>query len=357
MNCYHFHVSTSILRSLVARRMPAPILIAFRLRALVACALLLTLSPALAALSQPDLLEPERAFQISVQPLDAETVEVRFRIANRYYMYRNRFKFETPDGKPLADAELPPGVWTKDAFFGETQIYRREVRIRVPASPEDVQRGSFDLKVTSQGCADVGVCYAPLEQIVPVRLSSSGATVGRATWRDRQLRSPPGWAQALTAVFALAIVALGFRRVPALQRWSTAARAARWPYPALAFAVGALLILAATPVLGERPGMFGWGALLVLAAVWLRAIDPLPQHASGAERMAKGLGVLALASGAILIVFSLGARALTGPGAAPDGPSAPGAPAFERVTDLEALQTRLASASKPTLLDFMPTGA
>jgi thiol:disulfide interchange protein len=321
-------------------------------RRLLAWIFLLIVNPALAALAPTDLLEPEKAFRISVQPLDNEAVEVRFRISAGYYMYRDRFKFETVDGQLLADAELPPGVWKKDDFFGETQTYRREVRIRVPVSPQDVERGRVDLKVTSQGCADIGVCYTPLEQIVPVRLTGGGAAGPSAAWRDVQLPSPPGWLQALIAALALAIVALTLQRVPATQRWGTAARAARWPYPALAFAIGALVTLAATPMLGEQPVMFAWGALLVIAAVWLRAIDPLPQQASGAERLAKGLGVLALASGAILIVFALGARGLMGPAAAPDGPSAPGAPAFEGVADLEALQTRLATASKPTLLDF-----
>jgi thioredoxin:protein disulfide reductase len=91
-------------------------------------ALLLAFGAAAAVFSQPDLLEPEKAFRISVRALDAEAVEVQFRIADGYYMYRDRFKFEAQDGTVLADAELPAGVWTKDAFFGETQTYRREVR-------------------------------------------------------------------------------------------------------------------------------------------------------------------------------------------------------------------------------------
>jgi thiol:disulfide interchange protein DsbD len=54
--------------------------------------------------------------------------------------------------------------------FGKTEIYRREARIRVPVTSDDKARGIVKLKVTSQGCADIGVCYVPLEQFVEARL-------------------------------------------------------------------------------------------------------------------------------------------------------------------------------------------
>ena len=123
----------------------------------------------LAAVNEPELLEPEKAFRISTRPLDENNIEVRFAIADGYYMYRDRFKFETAAGKLLADVELPKGKVKEDPFFGKTETYRREVRIRVPVTAKDSNRGSVKLKVTSQGCADIGVCYVPLEQFVEVR--------------------------------------------------------------------------------------------------------------------------------------------------------------------------------------------
>ena len=135
------------------------------------------LSPAIAAVAESDLLEPEKAFGISTRPLDERNVEVRFQITDGYYMYRDRFKFETESGRLLADVELPKGKVKEDLFFGKTETYRREVRIRVPVTAEDSDRGSVKLKVTSQGCADIGVCYVPLEQFVEARLpGGSSAT-------------------------------------------------------------------------------------------------------------------------------------------------------------------------------------
>lgn len=125
----------------------------------------------LPGLGQTDeLLDPEKAFRISTRALDGQNVEVEFRIADGYYLYRDRFSFATASGKPLADVEIPRGTLKEDRFFGRTETFRRSVRIRVPVSAQDAAKGSVELKVTSQGCADVGVCYVPLEQTVRVEL-------------------------------------------------------------------------------------------------------------------------------------------------------------------------------------------
>ena len=148
------------------------------LRAVVMLAVVLAMSVAAPASAQlqwlfgqkDELLDPEKAFRISARALDERSVEVEFSIADGYYMYRDRFSFATESGQQLADVEIPRGTLKEDQFFGRTETFRRLVRIRVPVSPGDAARGSVKLKVTSQGCADVGVCYVPLEQSVRVRL-------------------------------------------------------------------------------------------------------------------------------------------------------------------------------------------
>ena len=125
-----------------------------------------------------DPLEPDKAFRISARTLDKHTVEVRFRIADGYYMYRNRFKFETSAGKLIANVELPRGKAKEDPFFGKTEIYRREIRIRIPVSAAEAARGGLKLKVTSQGCSDQGVCYLPQEQWIGVPLQRVSEAAG-----------------------------------------------------------------------------------------------------------------------------------------------------------------------------------
>lgn len=143
------------------------------LRTFLLAALLASAGPASTQLQlggEKELLDPEKAFRISARALDESNVEVEFKIADGYYLYRERFTFVTESGRPLADVQIPRGTPKEDQFFGRTETFRHLVRIRVPVSLEDAAKGSVTLKITSQGCADIGVCYVPLEQKVRVAL-------------------------------------------------------------------------------------------------------------------------------------------------------------------------------------------
>jgi thiol:disulfide interchange protein DsbD len=139
------------------------------IRALLLCLAFAAL-PAQAA-SPQELLEPEQAFRFSARALAHDAVEVRFDIAEGYYLYRERFKFAARNAR-LGKAELPAGERKKDEFFGETEVYRRQVRIRLPVAPGAAD--PLELAVTSQGCADVGVCYVPLESQATLLLAALG---------------------------------------------------------------------------------------------------------------------------------------------------------------------------------------
>jgi len=121
------------------------------------------------AASAADLLEPEDAFRFSARAVEGG-VEVRFAIADGYYLYRDRLKFSA-DGARLGQAELPAGIPHKDEFFGDMQIYRGSVSVRLPVQAA----GPFDLKVVSQGCADAGVCYVPMESRARLQLTGAGS--------------------------------------------------------------------------------------------------------------------------------------------------------------------------------------
>ncbi|HEY8249173.1 MAG TPA: protein-disulfide reductase DsbD [Burkholderiales bacterium] len=137
-----------------------------------------------------ELLEPEKAFRFSARAAAGE-VEVSFAIADGYYMYRDKFRF-TAEGNPavrLGAAQFPAGARHKDEFFGEVETYRRQVRIRIPAQGE----GRFDLKVVSQGCADVGVCYVPMESQASLRLVAGDAGGAVMSPGPRQVDAERRW--------------------------------------------------------------------------------------------------------------------------------------------------------------------
>ncbi len=123
----------------------------------------ITCSAALGAAAQDaDLLEPEAAFRFSARQLDAKTIEVRFAIADGYYMYRDKFRFQVlPTEASLGKVKYSKGKIKNDPLFGKVETYRKSVKIllRISAPPVD---GKLTVTAISQGCADVGVCYTPM---------------------------------------------------------------------------------------------------------------------------------------------------------------------------------------------------
>ena len=138
------------------------------------CALPALAQLKLGASDAADLLEPEKAFRFSASALDEEALEVRFMIADGYYLYRERFKFalEGEPGLRLGKPEFPAGVRKSDQFFGEVETYRKEVRIRLPLERTGGDARLLKLDVTSQGCADIGVCYTPMQSQASLRLAA-----------------------------------------------------------------------------------------------------------------------------------------------------------------------------------------
>ena len=126
---------------------------------------------------QDELLEPEKAFQASVRAIDGETVEAQWKIADGYYLYRDKFKFEAlDDGVIVKDVRIPPGTRKHDEFFGDVETYRKQVKVIVKLGRNDPAARDLKLKVTSQGCADVGVCYPPQTQTVNLKLAAVKAS-------------------------------------------------------------------------------------------------------------------------------------------------------------------------------------
>ncbi|MBW8905468.1 MAG: protein-disulfide reductase DsbD [Betaproteobacteria bacterium] len=130
---------------------------------------------AAATASAADLLDPEQAFRFSARALDG-AVEVRFAIADGYYLYRDRFTFAADGSVKLGKPEYPPALPHKDEFFGEMPIYRGGVTLIVPVEGD----GRFALKVVSQGCADAGVCYVPMESRAALRATGAASRPGPA---------------------------------------------------------------------------------------------------------------------------------------------------------------------------------
>jgi thiol:disulfide interchange protein DsbD len=128
--------------------------------------LLVVLMSAGVAHADDDFLDPAVAFRFSATEQPGEVV-VHYKIADGYYMYRERFAFATRNGTvTIGDAQLPAGHIKFDQTFGKNvETYRNELTIHIPVKQA---AGPFDLAVTSQGCADAGICYPPMERVYHV---------------------------------------------------------------------------------------------------------------------------------------------------------------------------------------------
>jgi len=141
------------------------------------CSLVLAVFSLLASLSSlshaDEFLQPEVAFKFSARMLDEKTVEVSYKIADGYYMYRERFGFKA-EGATLGEPAIPPGkVKFDETFQKDVETHRNAVAITIPVSAN----GGFTLKATSQGCADQGLCYAPMDSTATLSTTTGGSIV------------------------------------------------------------------------------------------------------------------------------------------------------------------------------------
>lgn len=109
------------------------------------------------------------------------------------------------------------------------------------------------------------------------------------------------------------------------------------------------------PLLPAALTMAGWALLLVVPAIYLHAIDPLPVNAKGWARFWKGIGLVMLLTGAAILLGALAGnrdplQPLAGLASARER-AAPALP-FITVRNVAELDAQLAAGGKPVLLDF-----
>ncbi|MDR3394393.1 MAG: protein-disulfide reductase DsbD [Parasulfuritortus sp.] len=123
--------------------------------------LLILASPILKA-AESDLLEPEQAFRYTAHMVDAKTIEAQFRVADGYYLYRDKIKFAA-DTVKLGKPDFPPGKIKQDDIVGREEIYPGDFKVRIPVDAAKTGQ-HFTLTANYQGCAgQFGICFPPIE--------------------------------------------------------------------------------------------------------------------------------------------------------------------------------------------------
>lgn len=125
-----------------------------------------------------ELLPAEQAFQFFATVQDAHTIHVNWKIADGYYLYREKIALQilgTKNVKLLA-YDVPRGKPKHDEAFGEVEILHHALSFNVPLKRTLLTEQSIVLKASFQGCADRGVCYPPMEKTVTLLLPAITAT-------------------------------------------------------------------------------------------------------------------------------------------------------------------------------------
>ena len=143
---------------------------------LAAVMLVLALLPFSSARAEQEFLDPEKAFVFSAAMTTPTQLDVHFSIAPKYYKYRERFEFAlTPDSSPsvLGEAVYPAGTVTYDPTFEkDLEVYHDQVTVTLPLATGASQ--PMRLAITSQGCADAGLCYPPMTREITLTPIETG---------------------------------------------------------------------------------------------------------------------------------------------------------------------------------------
>ncbi|ELY0532850.1 twin-arginine translocation (TAT) pathway signal sequence domain protein, partial [Escherichia coli] len=139
-----------------------------RLRRWLAGLALLLALPATSAVAQDFELPPvDEVFVLSAQATAPDRIEVRWRIADGYYLYRHRTSVKADAAFTGATMALPKGKAYRDEFFGDVETYRKELLGTLTGTPA-AGASATTLTVKYQGCADAGVCYPPQTRTLKV---------------------------------------------------------------------------------------------------------------------------------------------------------------------------------------------
>jgi len=126
-------------------------------------------------------LDPERAFVLTVNLSndtgDNNGITAHWDIARGYYLYRDKFQFRilSPNSIKPALPVSPAGKKKYDEYFGEMEVYYRQLDIQLPLLYKSQKAITAQLEISYQGCADAGFCYPPISKTIELLLPARPA--------------------------------------------------------------------------------------------------------------------------------------------------------------------------------------
>ncbi len=121
------------------------------------------------------LLPADEAFQFLATVIDAQTLNLQWRIADGYYLYREKFALQLSGATDtnILSYEIPHGKAKYDEAFGDVEVLHDTLSFNVPLARSNPGAHEITLIAKFQGCAERGVCYPPMEQTVTILLPAA----------------------------------------------------------------------------------------------------------------------------------------------------------------------------------------
>ena len=123
---------------------------------------------------EQEFLHPDEAFILTVMPEDSERFQASFRVAEGYYLYRDKTSFSIAGHDAgLMPYQLPEGPVKDDPLFGKVQTWSGDIAIDLRLAGAMAGSDEVSLVANYQGCAEKGVCYPPQTKTLKVALTTS----------------------------------------------------------------------------------------------------------------------------------------------------------------------------------------
>ena len=126
------------------------------------------------------LLPADEAFQFFATVKDGQTLNLHWRIADGYYLYREKFSLQlsadSTHDTHILSYDIPHGLAKYDEAFGDVEILHNDLSFDVPLARSNLAEHELTLIAKFQGCAERGVCYPPMQKAVTLLLPAISTT-------------------------------------------------------------------------------------------------------------------------------------------------------------------------------------
>ena len=132
----------------------------------------------------PKILTPEEAFTISALQSE-QGVTIKIGLGEGIYLYDDKIKLELVKPKQLSLEEYVSRP--KPEYYQDYITQRQPFEMFIPQSllDKEVQKGSFTIKFSYQGCSELGICYQPMSNEFTFTLGNTTKSASLGTEQDQ----------------------------------------------------------------------------------------------------------------------------------------------------------------------------